>query len=353
MARVLDSGEVRILDRVFRLRGYSDDPWYQDLRRRGVFAEVNVVALAEMIPPDAVCLDLGAHLGLVSLALAAIATQGHVYAFEGSPDTTHALRATIADNRLGNVDVFNTVIGKADEPVKFFDIPEVRSSAFSVPMESERQVSILQPETSQMMVLRAKSVDQIVRELGLSRVDLIKIDIEGAELDALHGAGATLAKFKPIVVLEFNSFAYAHTREIVPRHALMTVFSFFDEVYYFKNRNGGLVRLENTEAAREKFLAHNILHGFVDDLVCCRSGARLLDGRALRDASPMRVPAETLPESAPPVEPPTAGEQPPPAIALPPAGDHRAQTLAEACGRELLHELGIRIARRFGRVSRT
>ena len=45
------------------------------------------------------------------------------------------------------------------------------------------------------------SIDDVVREEGLERVDCIKLDVEGAELDALRGAGDTIRRFRPRLVI--------------------------------------------------------------------------------------------------------------------------------------------------------
>lgn len=281
--RALDSGIVKILGREYLLFGHHEDTQFQEFKKNGSWAEFTLSYLAELIRPDAVCLDIGAHVGIMAIAMASIATRGRVYAFEGSPETANALKTSVARNKIRNVDAFSMVLGRADEAVKFFDIAEVSTSSFSVPVTSERNVATVRPESAEVRVLQARSVDSLVAELGIQRVDLIKIDVEGAELEVLEGARATLAKYRPIVILEFNSYTYVQVREIVPRHALRKIFTIFDEIYYFKNRTGALVRLDRTEAATEKFLHENLFGGFVDDLLCCFSGATLIDGRPLTE----------------------------------------------------------------------
>jgi FkbM family methyltransferase len=319
--RKLEWGNVRILDRTFRLYGYSDDTWYQDVKSKGYWAEQNLDLLRYLIAPDAICLDLGANVGTVATALSVLAERGQVYAFEGSLETTEALAKTVEVNRLANVRVFNRVIGKADEEVKFFNIPEVRSSGFSVPADSEREVATVRPETAEMIVLQSRSVDSLVRELSLPKVDFIKVDIEGAELDMLEGARDTLARFKPILIMEFNSYAFAHIREIPPRRALKRIFEVFDDIYYFVNRTGGLARLAKTQVEQERFLHNNLFGGFVDDLLCSYRDAKTADGHSLSEAIRMGWINGT------------------------PSADNKG--LRDVRGTELLRELGFRVGRRF------
>jgi hypothetical protein len=50
--------------------------------------------------------------------------------------------------------------------------------------------------------VRARRLDEIVREVGVTRVDAVKIDVEGAEFLVLKGAAETLARYRPVVSVE-------------------------------------------------------------------------------------------------------------------------------------------------------
>jgi transcription antitermination factor NusA-like protein len=52
--------------------------------------------------------------------------------------------------------------------------------------------------------VRGRRIDDVVGELGLKRVDVVKIDVEGAEYNVLRGARATLTRFHPKIVLEVS-----------------------------------------------------------------------------------------------------------------------------------------------------
>jgi O-methyltransferase len=281
----LDVGDVCLLGRRFKLYGYRDDRWYQDVKNHGSWGEFNLEHLTALIRPDAVCFDLGANVGTMTLAMAALAPRGHVYACEASTETAVALAQTVRANHLANVTVLETVIGKENEQVRFFDTPTMRSSGAAVP----RSIAAYPYFDAYAIDRTCRSVDSLVAELGLDHVDLIKLDIEGAELDALDGARSTLARFRPIVLLEFNSYAFTHLREIPPRQALTHIFETFDEVYFFEKRVGALHRIEDTEQARERFLNDNLFGGFVDDLLCCAAGTTLIDGRPLLELGRTRA----------------------------------------------------------------
>ena len=273
--RILESGAVTVLDRKFEVFGYSDDTLFCDIRNRGSWHEFDLPYIGEMIASDDVCFDLGANIGMATLALATLVPKGHVYAFEASPETALALQKTVQKNALSNVTVANAVVGRGSETVKFFDIPEVRTSGHYVPADTPRKVAPFPQQAFQVVMANTKSVDQLVDEYKLGRLDVIKIDVEGAELDVLQGATETLNRFSPLVLMEFNSYALMHYREIPPRRALEQIFEVFDEIFFFKGRTGKITRLDNTEESREAFLHHNLFNGFVDDLLCVLARSKI------------------------------------------------------------------------------
>lgn len=111
--------------------------------------------------------------------------------------------------------------------------------------------------------VRVTTVDQFVEEHWISRLDFIKMDIEGFEIDALEGAKETIARLQPSAVIEFNSFASVAFRNINPRQLLDFVRSAFPYVYYWTN---GLTPIRN-DAEALGFIHHNLVSaGCVDDL---------------------------------------------------------------------------------------
>ncbi len=101
--RPLDSFRFTVFNREIEVFGLTEDTWYQDLKSKGVWIEFDVSMLAYLISPDAVCLDVGANIGMVTIPLSMLAPKGHVYAFEGSPETTLALQETVKAGWSGSI----------------------------------------------------------------------------------------------------------------------------------------------------------------------------------------------------------------------------------------------------------
>ena len=91
----LEHGKITVFDRTFDLFGYANDTWYQSVKAEGTWNEFSIGHLSQLVAPTDICLDIGANVGTMTLALAMCASRGHVYAFEASPATTVALQRTI------------------------------------------------------------------------------------------------------------------------------------------------------------------------------------------------------------------------------------------------------------------
>jgi FkbM family methyltransferase len=139
-----------------------------------------------------VVLDCGAHVGVFShRALARGA--GKVVAIEPSPRNAECLRRNFAKEiEEGRLVVYAKGVWDREDTLILRQL-DGNSAADTVVMD--------QPGAHEGESVPLTTIDTLVKELGLERVDYIKMDIEGAEVPALHGAKETLAKWKPRLAL--------------------------------------------------------------------------------------------------------------------------------------------------------
>jgi FkbM family methyltransferase len=144
--------------------------------------------------------DVGANIGQYALLSASrVGQAGRVHAFEPTPETCAELRRNIKLNGFGNVTVNEAAVSDSVGEASIFyreaDNPggnTIFDASFGCP---SAQISTL-------------TLDSYVLERGISKVDLIKMDIEGAEVVAFKGARQLLsAKNAPLLVLEVNPLA--------------------------------------------------------------------------------------------------------------------------------------------------
>lgn len=143
------------------------------------------------IGPGDVVLDAGANVGVFTRK-ALWAGAAKVIAIEPAPENLECLRrnfaAEIAD---GRVVVYPKGVWDKD------DVLKLRVD----PADSARDTFVRQIENAQFIEAPLTTIDKMVAELGLAKVDFIKMDIEGAEQKAVTGARNTIARFRPRMAL--------------------------------------------------------------------------------------------------------------------------------------------------------
>ena len=158
--------------------------------------------LAPYIPADAVVLDVGAHAGQFSKLFAAMAPAGRVYAFEPSAYALSILRPALRLNGRANVTVVQAGLSNdAGDLVLHTPVKRRGSLGFGVAHLGEgAEEGATWDQRVPLLTL-----DAFAAREALSRLDFIKIDIEGWEMRALAGGEATLRRFRPALFLEVNA----------------------------------------------------------------------------------------------------------------------------------------------------
>lgn len=146
-----------------------------------------------------VVLDVGAHIGLFSSIAAKIAgPAGKVYAFEPSPKTNALLKKTISINKLQSVvQVRSEAMGNEVGKTVFY-ISDGEAD------NSNSMISYMQDRKLHGIDVTILTIDALVKQEHLSKVNFIKIDVEGAEYDAIRGAGETLKNLRPACILAIH-----------------------------------------------------------------------------------------------------------------------------------------------------
>jgi FkbM family methyltransferase len=148
-----------------------------------------------------VCLDIGANLGEVALHLARkTGPSGRVLAFEPIPPVRARLERHVARNGLGGiVSVESVALSSAEGRVTMsFATDAERNQGQGSLVRIEHEATLLRVEVA------TQTLDSLVAARALPRVDLIKIDVQGAEPLVLAGAHETLARFAPDLFMEVS-----------------------------------------------------------------------------------------------------------------------------------------------------
>jgi FkbM family methyltransferase len=154
-------------------------------------------ALQREVKPGTTFFDIGANVGFVTiLAARLVGPSGRVVAFEPVPENVAAIRENLALNDIHWAEVRETAVGRAAGKATFI-VSDV--SAFS------RLASVNVPSGARESIeVAVSSIDELMSAGELPVPDVVKIDIEGAELEAIEGMRQTLGEHKPVLLCEVH-----------------------------------------------------------------------------------------------------------------------------------------------------
>ena len=164
--------------------------------------------LARVIRPGDTCIDIGANVGYYSVLMAGLAgAAGQTIAVEPNPAIASLLRQTAELNQPS------------------FKVAEVALAADNgmidlyIPGQSFGDASILQrPDrravNKSTVKVKMMSLDALLDQMNISKVDVIKMDVEGAEPQVFYGMKKTMANNPGLkIIIEYSPFLYNEAKE--------------------------------------------------------------------------------------------------------------------------------------------
>lgn len=140
--------------------------------------------LRETLAPGMVVVDIGAHIGYFTLlAASCVGSTGRVVSFEPHPRNFRQLQHNVALNHYDNVQPLQEALAATPGTMKLHLAHDDTAFTTLASISSDATVDV-----------KVETLDEELRRLGIDRCDLIKVDIEGAELLALRGMTATIER---------------------------------------------------------------------------------------------------------------------------------------------------------------
>ena len=215
----------RLVRRVRSFRGKSDVAlfqrgglqWELDLRQgidfaiylQGGFEPMTLREYGRLVSPGDIVLDIGANIGAHTLPLAhLVGPSGTVVAFEPTDYAFAKLQRNLELNpplqpRVTTVQAL--LVATASEPK-----PEGIPSSWSLeaPADGEDIHPVHKGKYNTLQGALSIQLDQWVADHALPRLDFVKIDVDGFEIDVLEGAQQTLQRFRPQIMMEFAPYVF-------------------------------------------------------------------------------------------------------------------------------------------------
>lgn len=173
-------------------------------------------------------IDIGAHLGLMSVTIAhLVGKQGKVYSFEPTPITYNTLIKIVKLNNFSEIiECINEAVSDVDGEINFFISETEGSNANSM---------VNRPENKRTGVkIKTITIDSFIKKKNITKIDIIKIDAEGVEYSVLKGAKQTLKNIKPKLILAIHPALIINNK-----NSLSEIFDLITELNYrteYKNK---------------------------------------------------------------------------------------------------------------------
>jgi FkbM family methyltransferase len=163
----------------------------------GTFEPAVVEQIRRLAKPGDTVLDVGANIGFHTLeSWHAVGNMGRVISIEASSKHAAAIRRNLGANNLPTGDVINVAVGDHDGEV-----------TLSLPEGGNQGMFGINAGNDEAFTIPLRRIDDLLCDL--SRLSVIKMDIEGSELWALQGAAKTIRRHKPAILVEINDGALA------------------------------------------------------------------------------------------------------------------------------------------------
>jgi FkbM family methyltransferase len=187
-------------------------------------------------------IDVGVNVGQTLLKLKSVSEDIHYIGFEPNPTCVFYLKKLIKINQFKNTEIIPVGISAKNEigVLNFYQSNETDSSA-SMIKEFRPEQKVLKRE-----FIPLYNIDSIIKSIDIKNVAVLKIDVEGAELEVLEGFKIVLIEYKPIILMEI--LPVYNSKNIFRLERQIKIQSIFKELDYtifrVKKDNNNLLGIE-------------------------------------------------------------------------------------------------------------
>jgi FkbM family methyltransferase len=148
---------------------------------------------------EPVVFDIGANIGTFTTWMAKAFPKGKIHSFEPQRAVFQMLSGNAAINNLYNVYTYNMGLGKENTMVEFEEPNYFEKNDFGT---FSLVQDIITEKTNNKIAVQINTLDWFVECYKIPKVHLLKVDVEGMDLDVLIGGSMTIKKHLPIIFIE-------------------------------------------------------------------------------------------------------------------------------------------------------
>lgn len=185
----------------YKLEVMTNDPYgtSSELLMFKSHEPVSTKLISKLLKKGMTCLDIGGNIGYyVLLENKILEGEGKIIAIEPSPDNFKQLKRNIELQKTKIVDAYNLAAGDKDGNLKFLVYEDASNSCMIIPEGQESRWP------GQIIEVPVKNMDNFLENLGITKIDFVRMDVEGYEKHVLEGLKNTLKKSRPIIHMEVH-----------------------------------------------------------------------------------------------------------------------------------------------------
>jgi FkbM family methyltransferase len=168
---------------------------------------VDLDKLPKILPQNPVCIDCGCNYGNHTVYYSVFLKAKKVYSFEPMPKIYESFLKVLEANDIENVESYNMGVSAKEKDITICStVPrgkgaiafQYKGEDYPLPPYKMGYVGHKRPKRSENINIKSKPLDDIIK----GKVDYIKVDVEGMEMEVLEGASRIIRESKPIIYIE-------------------------------------------------------------------------------------------------------------------------------------------------------
>jgi len=231
----------------------TSDEIGKEIIKKGIYDRSSIYLLNKILENlhQPIVFDIGANIGNHSISISKACHT--IYAFEPDDAVHKVLTENIKINKINNINTYK--VGLSNQKC---------NSDFYININGNIGASTLHPTEDKDKYIKSHiqliTGDQFIKENSIDRIDLIKLDIEGHEIQALEGLQESIRRFKPVISMEWTA---EHTilsssknmifNEITQTYASYVALSTLNKSLWPSGLQGRMLRLVHKLKNRERW----------------------------------------------------------------------------------------------------
>ena len=186
-------------------------------------------------------LDCGCNYGFYSLYVASLSHENKIISIDASKNTLKEFRKNLSLNNFLNIKIYNNVISNQDGQIITFKESE---------KDWESSITHQNYKSYLSSIIKSVKIDTLVQDYNLEKYKIIiKLEIEGNEMNAIQGSLELIKKSSPFIIIEFSKYIFnkKDNIEYLKDFLLRYDYSIFDTNNKKRNLDNILTTLENLE----------------------------------------------------------------------------------------------------------